>query len=222
MVDGLFFENSQQAFEYFYDFILKNGKTSKITKYIKNINFSMINPNDNIIRTEWRKWSKSYADVEWNWYLHGNLDPTPVASIAKIWNSVKDENGLVRSNYGYQWRRENQLQKVIELLKSDPQTRKASISLYDGKEIDQYKFDTICTYAINFYIESNKLNMSVMMRSNDLVFGFCNDQYCFSKLQQLVADELNLETGIYNHFVNDLHIYERHFNLKSKFYEHSS
>lgn len=220
MVDGMYFENAQNAFEYIYDLILSKGKDSNNTKYLKNVNFTILNPRDREIKTEWRKWSKSYAETEWNWYLYGDLDPSPVATIAKIWNSVKDENGLVRSNYGYQWRRENQLQKVINLLKQDPTTRKASISLYDGKEIDSYVFDTICTYAINFYID-DRLNMSVMMRSNDLVYGFCNDQYCFSKLQEMVSNELNLEVGVYNHFVNDLHIYNRHFNLRSKFYEHS-
>lgn len=216
----MYFENAQNAFEYIYDLILSKGKDSNNTKYLKNVNFTILNPRDREIKTEWRKWSKSYAETEWNWYLYGDLDPSPVATIAKIWNSVKDENGLVRSNYGYQWRRENQLQKVINLLKQDPTTRKASISLYDGKEIDSYVFDTICTYAINFYID-DRLNMSVMMRSNDLVYGFCNDQYCFSKLQEMVSNELNLEVGVYNHFVNDLHIYNRHFNLRSKFYEHS-
>lgn len=219
---GMYFEKAQEAFEYIYDLILSEGKNSNNTKYLKNLNFTILNPSDREIKTEWRKWSKSYAEIEWDWYLHGDLDPEPVASVAKIWNSVKDENGLVRSNYGYQWRRKNQLQKVINLLKKDPTTRKASISLYDGKEIDGYKFDTICTYAINFYIDDFGLNMSVMMRSNDLVYGFCNDQYCFSKLQEMVANELNLRIGIYNHFVNDMHIYEKHFNLKSKFYEHSS
>ena len=47
------------------------------------------------------------------------------------------------------------------------------------------------------------------MRSNDLWFGFCNDQYCFSQLQQLVADETDYEIGTYFHFAHNLHLYER-------------
>lgn len=207
------FINAQEAFEYFYDFILANGSKLNNTLFIENVGFYMQNPLDNEIKTNWRKWNKSYADTEWNWYLNGDLNPEPVIK-AKIWESCKDENGLVRSNYGFQWRRNDQLNKVIELLKKDNLTRKASISLYDGKEIDTYKYDTICTYAINFNLYDGKLNMSVLMRSNDLVYGFCNDQYCFSKLQELVAKELNKPIGWYYHFANNLHIYERHFNLK--------
>ena len=125
-----------------------------------------------------------------------------------------DDNGNVNSNYGYQWNRNDQLNKVIELLRKDNTTRRASLSLYDGKEIDLYEKDTICTYAINFYIRDNELSMQVMMRSNDLVYGFCNDQYCFSKLQMYVADKLGLKLGNYFHYVCNLHIYERHYNMK--------
>jgi thymidylate synthase len=50
------------------------------------------------------------------------------------------------------------------------------------------------------------------MRSNDLWFGFCNDQYCFSKLQELIALKLNLEIGWYYHFANNLHLYDKHFD----------
>jgi thymidylate synthase len=95
-----------------------------------------------------------------------------------------------------QWSREAQLDKVIDILRKDKTTRQATISIYDGKEIDNYKYDTPCTYAVQFTIIDNKLCMSVYMRSNDLWYGFCNDQYQFSMLQQKVAQELNESVGI--------------------------
>ena len=54
--------------------------------------------------------------------------------------------------------------------------------------------------------------MSVNMRSNDLWFGFCNDQYCFSKLQEMVSNELKLEIGWYYHFTSNIHLYESYLN----------
>lgn len=210
-------DNAQEAFEYLYDYILKNGQDcSNGTKQIFNTIIQINNPENNLINTEYRKWNKNYAEFEWQWYLSGNPNAEEISNRAVIWKSMMDENGNVNSNYGYQWNRNNQLTKVIDLLKKDPVTRKASISLYDGKEIDLYSKDTVCTYAINFYIVDGKLNMQVMMRSNDLVFGFCNDQYCFSKLQTLVAKEIGLPVGSYTHFVCNMHIYSRHFNLKNK------
>ena len=110
-------------------------------------------------------------------------------------------------------RENNQLDKVVKMLKDNPETRQAVISIYDGKEIDTYANDTPCTYAVNFTILTGKLNMAVLMRSNDLWFGFCNDQYCFSKLQELVADKLKIEVGTYYHNATNFHIYNNKLNL---------
>ena len=126
-------------------------------------------------------------------------------------------DNIVNSNYGWQWGRNNQLEKTIEQLKKNRHTRQAWISIFDGKEKDQYEFDTPCTLSVGFSVHPlspTYLDMTVIMRSCDLVFGFCNDQYCFSKLQELVAEQLNLKVGHYYHFAHDLHIYDYHFNLK--------
>ncbi len=72
-----------------------------------------------------------------------------------------------------------------------------------------YSRDTPCTYAIQFTVVNNRLNMCVTMRSNDLWYGFCNDQYCFAQLQILVAQETDYELGSYYHFAHNLHLYEK-------------
>jgi len=210
------FNSSQDAFEYFYDFILQNGYNYQNTKAIFNTKIVLENPLNNKIYTKWRKWRLSYAEEEWNWYNDKTLNPDRVIKAgAKLWDKLKDENGNVMSNYGYWWNMHNQLDNVINELRVNPTTRQASISLLDTKIKDQNLKDIICTWGIQFYIINNKLNMSIMMRSNDLIYGFCNDQYCFSQLQKYVSNKLNLEIGIYTHFVNNLHIYKKHWSLKN-------
>ena len=120
---------------------------------------------------------------------------------------MADSDGNVNSNYGWQWKRNDQIDYVIDLLRYSPDTRQAAISIYDCKEHNTFTFDTPCTYAVQFTILDNKLNMSVVMRSNDLWFGFCNDQYQFSKLQDLIAWKLDIEVGTYFHFAHNLHLY---------------
>ena len=120
---------------------------------------------------------------------------------------MADTDGNVNSNYGWQWQRDDQLKHVIRLLSDNPETRQAAISIYDAKEWDKYTYDTPCTYAVQFTVVDNKLNMSVVMRSNDIWYGFCNDQYCFSNLQMLVAYETGYELGTYYHFAHNLHLY---------------
>ena len=93
------------------------------------------------------------------------------------------------------------------MLKNNPNTRQAAISIYDAKEMYMYDNDTPCTYSVQFTIFKGKLDICVTMRSNDLWYGFCNDQYCFSKLQELVAMKTGLLIGNYYHFAHNLHLY---------------
>lgn len=215
------FITAERAFEYYYDAILENGLETNIgTKALYNINILILMPKARIIRTEWRKWSEKYAEREWQWYLSQNRSVEEIKKYAPKWDEMHGGDNIVNSNYGWQWGRNNQLDKCIEQLKQNPDTRQAWFSIFDGKEKDQYKYDTPCTMCVGFDIKPYKgekqLDMTVIMRSNDLIYGFCNDQYCFSKLQELVATELNVSVGHYYHFAHDLHIYKKHFNLKQK------
>lgn len=209
----MIFNNAQQAFEYYYNEIKNSGINYRDTKTLFNQGFTIKNPLDNHINTEFRSWNLNYAKAEFEWYLSGDRNLSKLEEyyglIPKIWQSMSDDNGDVNSNYGWQWNRSEQLKKIIDIIKEDLYSRRASISIYDAKEINTYSKDTPCTYAVNFYYNNDSLNMSVMMRSNDLWFGFCNDQYCFSELQRIVAKELNLKVGEYFHFVNNLHLYNR-------------
>ena len=214
------FLNAQDAFEYIYNQIIHYGYNTQIgTKALYDVGFYIERPLDNNIKTSWRKWNPKYAEREWQWYLSQNRSVEELKKHAPIWDKMHGGDNIVNSNYGWQWGRNNQLDKTIEQLKKDKNTRQAWISIFDGKEKDQYLYDTPCTLAVGFSVHpcaDNELNMTVLMRSNDLVYGFCNDQYCFSKLQELVATELGLEVGTYYHFAHDMHIYEKHFNLKQK------
>ena len=185
------FYNADEAYEALLDEVIINGIEFNGTQAIFNCGFYIINPEDNHIKNKERNWSLEYAEAEWQWYLSGNPSINKLGElygkIPPIWERMADENNEVNSNYGYQWKRHNQLENVINILKKNPNTRQAAISIYDGKEIHQYAFDTPCTYAVQFTIINNKLCMSVYMRSNDIWYGFCNDQYQFSSLQKLVA-----------------------------------
>ncbi len=207
------FNVASDAFHDLYWRIVRDGVDFAGTRALFNVGFEIAKPHANNIldsRVE-RKWSKEYAEAEWQWYLSGNPNIKKLGDlygkIPAIWKRMADHNGNVNSNYGWQWCRENQLAKVINMLRDNPETRQATISIYDGKEIDLYSNDTPCTYAVQFTILNNKLNMSVVMRSNDLWYGFCNDQYQFSSLQMLVAYELGIEIGTYYHFAHNLHLY---------------
>ena len=211
------FTNADEAFQYWYQCIEYYGTDFAGTKALFNIGFEMSNPTENNIKQSFRNWKQDYAEAEWQWYLSGEKNIKKLGElygkIPAIWKRMADEKGNVMSNYGWQWQRlgDNftQLDEICNMLRRNPDTRQAAISIYDGKEMWRYEKDTPCTYAIQFTVINDKLNMCVTMRSNDLWYGFCNDQYCFSELQKLVAEETHYDVGTYYHFAHNLHLYEK-------------
>ena len=207
------FKKANDAYEYYHDKIIIDGVDFADTKALFNVGFYLSNPMKNKITNKERCWKVNYAEAEWQWYLSGDRNVKKLGElygkVPEIWKRMSDVDGNVNSNYGWQWRRNDQIDHVIDLLKREPDTRQAAVSIYDCKEHDTFTFDTPCTYAIQFTIIDNKLNMSVVMRSNDLWFGFCNDQYQFSKLQQYIWWRLDtdIEMGTYFHFAHNLHLY---------------
>ena len=188
------FKNANEAYEFLLDQVIQYGQDFDDTKAMFNCGFYMENPTQNHITNKERNWSLEYAEAEWQWYLSGDPSIDKLGElygkIPPIWEKMADSDRKVNSNYGYQWKRNCQIDYVCAKLKTNPKTRHAAISIYDGKEYDKYKKDTPCTYAVQFTIINDKLCMSVYMRSNDIWYGFCNDQYQFSSLQKMIARRL--------------------------------
>jgi len=205
------YNNANEAYEAVLDEILQYGIDFGDTKAIFNCGFYIDNPSDKLITNAERNWSQKYAAAEWAWYLSGDPRISELGElygkVPPIWERMADSNGEVNSNYGYQWQRHDQLDYVVAKLRDNPDTRHAAISIYDAKEWPSYKKDTPCTYAVQFTIINNKLCMSVYMRSNDIWYGFCNDQYQFASLQELVADRLSIDVGWYYHHAHNMHLY---------------
>ena len=215
------FNFASEAFHDLYWRIVRDGVDFAGTKALFNVGFTINKPNLNNIADSRvkRGWKQEYAEAEWKWYLSGDPSIKKLGeingSIPPIWEKMAiGEKKLVNSNYGYQWNRYNQLDLVIDMLKKNPDTRQAAVSIYDAKEMNKYSKDTPCTYAVQFTVVDGKLNMCVVMRSNDLWYGFCNDQYCFSNLQMLVAHETGYELGEYYHFAHNLHLYNDKLPVK--------
>ena len=205
------FKNADEAYNYFLDRIIVWGENFGDTKALFNVGFTLKNPLENYILNKERNWKPDYAEAEWQWYLSGDPSIDKLGEIygkvPPIWERMADSKRCVNSNYGWQMYRNDQLDYVVAKLKNEKDTRHAAISIYDCKEHKNYRKDTPCTYAIQFTIYNDVLNMAVLMRSNDLWYGFCNDQYCFSMIQKLVADRLDIKVGEYYHYAHNLHLY---------------
>ena len=123
------FNNASDAYNYFYTKIATEGFEFDDTRALFNVGFTIKDPLQNQIHNESRNWNITYAEREWNWYLSGNPNAEDIAKKAPIWYKMMDSKGCVRSNYGWQWNRNNQIDKVIAKLETVKDTRHAAISI---------------------------------------------------------------------------------------------
>ena len=202
------------AFENLFHYIIDKGQDFANTKAIFNSSFTIEDPTQKVITTPKRKFNQDYAEYEWSWYIKGDRDAKEIGERAKIWNHMMVPGTTeVNSNYGYFWNYNDQLNRVINDLKLHKETRRAIVVHYILHELDRYQYDTPCNDVLNFFIKDDKLHLTVFARSIDLVFGFCNDQYTFAKLLELVALKTGYPVGQMHWFITNLHVYPRHYDM---------
>lgn len=206
------FLTAQQAFEFYWNYIQKNGTDRGDNICVFNQLFTLESPKLRLIHTSWRKWSQSYAMREYSWYLSADRSVKEIKKYAPIWDKMHSGDDLVWSNYGWWWQQGEQLKRVMEQLIQEPMTRRAVIVHYSAELSPKFNKDTPCNLVLNFYVNDNKLNLTVMARSIDLWYGFCNDQFIFSTLMEFVSGIIKIPMGTMSYFITNFHIYKKQIN----------
>jgi len=108
----------------------------------------------------------------------------------------------------------------MSLLK-DKDTRQAIIRFNKPRHMWAQNKDVVCTLNGNFHIRNNKLNFTIVMRSNDVVKGTAFDIPYFVSIQEKMLIELKpsypeLEIGYYEHFAHSLHMYTKDSEVVKK------
>jgi thymidylate synthase len=194
----------------------RNCARGSETIEILNRSFLIEDPTDISISNPARKFKDSYAVTEWLWYMSHDRNIRNIGKHASIWNRIADDCNEVESNYGAYFR--GQWAWVMKELYDDLSSRRATIAINQPHHKGANSQDYPCTQYVQFFVRNGKLSMSVCMRSNDAVYGFCNDVFAFSLFQQLMLNELNhrgmcLGLGHYHHHAGSFHIYEQHYTM---------
>lgn len=168
-----------------------------------------------------------YAKREIEWYNSQSLNVNDIpGNTPKIWLDCADKNGIINSNYGwciYSPQNFLQYENCLKTLIKDLHTRQA-VMIYTRPSM-QYEHnmngmhDFMCTFSSQVFINENKLDYIVNMRSNDAIFGY-NSDYLFHKyVQEKMCKDLTekLEYEIIPGDIiwnaGSLHVYERHFKF---------
>lgn len=123
---------------------------------------------------------------------------------------VEPDSGTFHGAYGMRIR--NQFAHAVEKLRHDPDTRQSVITLWDPW-LDNIpgKRDYPCTVSLILAIVDDKVELTVLMRSQDVWWGTPFDWFQFTQLQMSAAHALDKEVGTYRHITNSTHLYARNY-----------
>ena len=153
------------------------------------------------------------------WFLKGDTNIKYLKENGvRIWDEWADENGDLGPVYGYQWRswpapdgkHIDQIQKVIDTLKNNPDSRRIIVSAWNVGEIDQMALPP-CHAFFQFYVADRKLSCQLYQRSADIFLGVPFNIASYALLTMMVAQVCNLGLGDFVHTLGDAHIYTNHF-----------
>jgi|AGTN01.2.fsa_nt_gi Thymidylate synthase len=127
------------------------------------------------------------------------------------------------NNFSFMNKTIDQFLFIVEKFNQDPYTRQAIISIGDPvkdcfnttNQLKETK-DFPCTRTLQFMrnVATNKLDLTVYLRSNDFIWGATGvNIFNFTFIQEYIAQILNLDVGAYYHIVNNMHYYEYHREL---------
>ncbi len=152
--------------------------------------------------------SERIAAVEAVQLLGGFADAKLMAFASPNFSRYAEPDGEFYGAYGR--RIDGQLLWAVDKMMMDRETRQAVITLWDPS-LDNVpgKRDYPCTVALQLAVVHDRLELHVLMRSNDAWLGIPYDMFQFTQLQLAVARAMRLEPGPYSHTAWSLHIYEQ-------------
>lgn len=152
------------------------------------------------------------------WFLQGGTNVKYLNEHGvTIWNEWADVNGNLGPIYGYQWRSWptadgqyiDQIAKVIEDIKSNPNSRRHIVSAWNVGELDKMALAP-CHVFFQFYVSEGKLSCQMYQRSADIFLGVPFNIASYAFLLHMMAQVTGLKPGEFIHTLGDAHIYLNH------------
>jgi len=152
----------------------------------------------------------TFMVAEWVWIVTGRNDVEMIAYYNKKIADFSDDGRTFFGAYGPRF--VAQLQRVIDTLRADPDSRQAWIQVWREPPPEGTK-DVPCTLGWQFFIRNGRLEMHAHMRSSDVWLGLPYDAFNFSMIQLGIAAELGLPVGPTTFMLGSSHLYRQ--NLQS-------
>lgn len=206
------FKNVDEAYKMMCT-MLVDAPVAGNTRELNNVKIEIEDISNSVVSI--RNISLTYLLGELLWYFNGSQSMEYISKYSSFWKNISDDGVTSNSAYGYILKHKHgfdQIEKVIELLTTDPLSRRAVVNInVPNKHVIETK-DEPCTIALQFLARDGKLFCTTFMRSNDIWFGTPYDWAFFIEVQKVIADRLGLEYGTYTHFATSFHVYDRNMS----------
>ena len=134
-----------------------------------------------------------------------------------IWDEWADDHGELGPVYGSQWRSWpgpdgstiDQISKLQEAIRSNPDSRRHIVSAWNVAEVDNMALPP-CHTLFQFYVADGKLSCQLYQRSADIFLGVPFNIASYALLTMMLAQVCDLEAGDFVHTLGDAHIYANH------------
>ena len=152
------------------------------------------------------------------WFLQGSTNVRYLREHGvTIWDEWADENGDLGPVYGRQWRawptfdgrHIDQIARVVESLKGDPDSRRHIVSAWNVGELDKMALSP-CHCLFQFYVADGRLSCQLYQRSADVFLGVPFNIASYALLTQMMAQVTGFEPGEFVHTFGDAHLYLTH------------
>ena len=172
-------------------------------------------PTQRVISDPNRNANPFFHVMETVWMLAGRMNPQWLYRFNKRMAEFADRGPLdspvIWGAYGYRWLTHwgDQVSKVIDILKKDPNSRQAVLTMWDPHlDLGTNHKDRPCNTHIYFRKEGPSLTMTVCNRSNDFVWGMMGaNAVHLTYLHETIATSVGMSVGTYRVFTNNLHFY---------------
>lgn len=154
------------------------------------------------------------------WFLKGDTNIRYLnENGVTIWNEWADSHGDLGPIYGYQWRswpdydggHIDQIRKVIQSIRTNPDSRRHIVSAWNVGDLDKMALPP-CHILFQFYVADGKLSCQLYQRSADIFLGVPFNIASYAMLIMMVAQVTGLKPGVFVHTLGDAHIYLNHID----------
>jgi len=158
------------------------------------------------------------------WFLSGSTNIKYLTDHdVHIWDEWADEHGELGPVYGSQWRSWpgpdggtiDQISRVVNDLKNNPDSRRHIVSAWNVAEVDDMALPP-CHSLFQFYVADGRLSCQLYQRSADIFLGVPFNIASYALLNMMIAQVVGLQVGDFVHTLGDAHLYTNHLEQTDK------